>query len=352
MRALAMDRDFRETVVHTGQHYDRAMSALLFEELGLPEPDFHLGVGSGSHGQQTARMLEGVEETLVEQRPDLVLVYGDTNSTLAGALAACKLRIPLAHVEAGMRSFNRDMPEEYNRVLTDHAADVLLCSTDSARRQLAREGIEKGVHVVGDTMLDAMQCFREKAVARSGILGDLGLDPGSYVLATLHRPANVDDPGVLRNILEGLVRSPVPVVLPLHPRTRDRWEALGDAAEIRSVLRLIDPVGYLDMVRLEEGARAIVTDSGGVQKEAFFLEVPCVTVREETEWTETVELGWNVLVGSDPDAIAFALREPRPGRRGARPFGDGRAAQGVVEALRTEVGLVASSHTAFRARGG
>ncbi|MEJ5239535.1 MAG: UDP-N-acetylglucosamine 2-epimerase (non-hydrolyzing) [Limisphaera sp.] len=318
-----------EILVHTGQHYDDAMSRVFFEELGLPQPDVHLGIGSGSHGQQTGRMLAALEPVLLEHRPDWVLVYGDTNSTLAGALAAAKLHLPLAHVEAGLRSFNKRMPEEINRVLTDHCSDLLFCPTQTAVENLAREGITRGVHLVGDVMQEALLEAREIARTRSRILERLGLEPRSYLLVTVHRAENTDDPARLRGIWEALtdLARARPVVFPVHPRTRKALAGLGlsvDTLEetapvptdgalrvLRPLpgldLRLLPPLGYLDMLRLEESAQVILTDSGGVQKEAWWLGVPCVTLRDETEWVETVTSGANLLAGTDAHRITNAV---------------------------------------------
>lgn len=321
-----------ELLVHTGQHYDDLMSRVFFDELSLPPPDVNLEVGSGPHGRQTGAMLARVEEVLLARRPDRVLVYGDTNSTLAGALAAVKLGLPVAHVEAGLRSFNRAMPEEHNRVLTDHCADLLLCPTQTAVDQLAREGVTQGVRLVGDPMYDAVLTNLERARARGeGPHGRLGLARGDYLLATVHRPYNTDDPAVLRRIVEALEAIGAPVVLPIHPRTRARLQALEGLSLVN--VRLIDPVGYLDMLSLLGDCQRVLTDSGGVQKEAYFLGVPCVTLRPETEWVETVKAGWNVLVGDDPARIVSAARGFSP--TGERPasFGDGRAAQAIVAAL-------------------
>ena len=317
-----------EVLVHTGQHYDDNMSEVFFRELEIPHPDINLSVGSGSHGTQTAEMLKGLEKVVIDARPDLVLVYGDTNSTLAGALAAAKLHVKLAHVEAGLRSFDRRMPEEVNRVLTDHVSDLLFCPTDSARANLEREGIEHGVHVVGDVMYDAFLHNSEMARAKSKTLERLGLLAGEFVLATVHRAENTDDQGRLQAILRGLAGSGRQVVLPIHPRTK---AVLGD--DSWPSIRVIDPVGYLDMLALEDAAALIVTDSGGVQKEAYFMGKPCVTLRDSTEWTETVEAGWNVLVGSDPGRITEALRTFKPS--GDRPalFGDGHAAEKIAGLL-------------------
>lgn len=323
----------REFLLHTGQHYDYGMTDVFFEELEIPEPDVNLAVGSGSHGWQTAEILKGVEEVLTAQRPDHVLVYGDTNSTLAAALAACKLRLPLAHVEAGLRSHNRDMPEEHNRVLTDHCSDLLFCPTETAVANLRGEGIVEGVHRVGDTMRDAVDAFSEIAGQRSSILGDLGLAPGGYLLATVHRPYNTDRPDVLSGILRAFGELGENVVFPVHPRTRARIDDLPAASASVGATRLIDPVGYLDMLQLERNARLILTDSGGMQKEAYFFGVPCLTLRPETEWTETVEAGWNRVVGSDPASIVEAVAAAAPGAGPRDAFGDGDAAGRIVAVL-------------------
>jgi len=329
-------RAAREILVHTGQHYDYGMSAVFFEELAIPEPDYNLGIGSGSHGQQTGQMLIAIEEVLLKERPDWVLVYGDTNSTLAGALAAVKLHIPVAHVEAGLRSFNRAMPEEHNRVLTDHAADLLLCPTQHAVELLTREGIIQGVYLTGDVMYDAFLHNAALAEQRSSILADLGLTPGSYHLATIHRPANTDDPAQLQSLLEVLATLGLPIVLPLHPRTRQQIEhhALLPKSKIET-LKFIPPVGYLDMLMLERHAARIFTDSGGVQKEAYMAGVPCITLREDTEWVETLDAGWNILVGADPDRIRAAARDFTPPTERPALYGDGHASKRIAEILMT-----------------
>jgi UDP-N-acetylglucosamine 2-epimerase len=286
------DRPIQEILVHTEQHYDYEMSQVFFDELGLKVPDYHLGVGSGSYGYQTGEMLKRIEEVLLKEKPDLAMVYGDTNTTLAGALAAAKLHIPVAHVEAGLRSFNKKMPEEINRVLTDHLSDLLFCPTQAAVENLRREGIEKGVHLVGDVMYDAVLLYLDLAERKSEIMERLGLKPKSYALATVHRAENTDQPERLRAIFEGLERvaeEGLSVILPLHPRTRKRLNTLGIHPK---EVQVLDPVSFLDMLVLEKNARVILTDSGGVQKEAFFFRVPCVTLREETEWVETVGTGW------------------------------------------------------------
>jgi UDP-GlcNAc3NAcA epimerase len=325
--------------IHTGQHYDPALSDRLFEQLELRAPEHHLGVGSGLQGEQTARMLAGVERVLLAERPGLVLVYGDTNSTLAGALAAVKLGVPLVHVEAGLRSFNRRMPEEINRVLVDHAADLLLAPTEAALAHLRREGLpEERLALVGDVMYDAALLYGERA-AREHDVGRLGLTPRGYVLATAHRAENTDDPARLRALIEGLaeVARELPVVLPLHPRTRAALARQGLAERAERALRLIEPVGFLEMLALERHARLVATDSGGVQKEAFFQGVPCVTLRDETEWVELIESGWNRLVPPrGADAVAAGIRsalEAGPGRP-CQPYGDGHAAGRIVELLR------------------
>lgn len=323
----------REILLHTGQHYDHGMSAVFFEELAIPEPDINLGVGSGSHAVQTSRMLEAIERVLLDERPDAAIVYGDTNSTLAGALAACKLGALLAHVEAGLRSFNRAMPEEHNRVLTDHCADILFCPTSTAVRNLAREGLDAGVHLVGDTMYDAVVHFADVAAARSTVLKDLGLEPRAYALATIHRAYNTDDPATLGRLLTALEALPSTVVFPVHPRTRARLEQLG-LRPTHERVRLIEPVGYLDMLVLQGNARVVLTDSGGMQKEAYFLGVPCVTLRPETEWVETVDAGWNVVAGTDPAVIAAAAaRTDWPTPPAPAVFGTGHAAVRIVEIL-------------------
>jgi UDP-GlcNAc3NAcA epimerase len=333
-RALSSARA-EETLVHTGQHFDAQMSDVFFAELGLPPPARHLGIGGLSHGAMTGRMLEALEALLIERRPDVVLVYGDTNSTLAGALAAAKLHIPVAHVEAGMRSFDRRMPEEINRVLTDHLSSLLLVTGENPAKLLAAEGIENGVHVVGDVMLDALQVYRE-AAERTGARRRLGLSSG-YALATLHRAENTDDEGRLAEIVDALseLAAELPVVVPLHPRTKKALSRHGLAGRTQA-LTIIDPIGYLEMLDCECGARLILTDSGGVQKEAFWQGVPCVTLRDVTEWTETVEHGYNRLAGADRARIlehARAFLERRPD--GSRPplYGDGKAAERVADLL-------------------
>lgn len=310
-------------MAHTGQHFDAGMSDVFFRELGIPAPRHHLGIHGGTHAEMTGRMLTGLEEVMLAEQPDRVLVYGDTNTTLAGALAAAKLLIPLAHVEAGLRSFNRAMPEELNRVVTDRVSDLLFCPTRTAVANLKHEGIVKGVHNVGDVMYDATLDAAERARTESRILDELGLAPGGYALATVHRAENTDDAARLAEVLDFLRAHAAdrPVVLPLHPRTRRAATEFGLGLER---LRVIEPVGYLDMAALLECAAEVLTDSGGVQKEAYFHRTPCVTLRGETEWVETVEAGWNRL-WKGPDY--------RP-RTEISEYGDGRAAYHILDILR------------------
>ncbi len=336
MKAAMLSRALRERhdeyLVHTGQHYDDLMSDVFFRELGLAQPDVNLGAGSGSHATQTARMLEGIEAVLLDRRPDTLIVFGDTNSTLAGALAASKLGIPVAHVEAGLRSFDRTMPEEINRVVADHLATFLLCPTESAVTLLAREGIERGVHHTGDLMYDALLASLPIASASAeAVLTRQGVTAGAYYLATVHRASNTDDLPTLRRLVEALGRLDLPVLLPVHPRTRAAIELAG--IELPANLRVVEPVGYLEMLALEANARAILTDSGGVPREAYFLSVPCVTLRRETEWPETLVGDWNVLAGSDVDQIVVAAQRPRPQDPPLPAFGDGQAATKIVEIL-------------------
>jgi UDP-GlcNAc3NAcA epimerase len=311
-------------VADTGQHYDHELTRVFNEELGLGDPDVRLEVGSGSHAEQTAAMLTGIEHVVLDRRPDAMLVYGDTNSTLAGALVAAKLSVPLAHVEAGLRSFDMRMPEEVNRVVTDRLSRLLLCPSDTAVANLANEGIRSGVELVGDVMVDLARVFGPVAGARSAYPSRLGLEPGTYALATVHRQANTEQPALGR-LVEGLARVDGPVVLPLHPRTRAALEAAGVLAELERSVTVLPPLGYLDFTALLLAARVCLTDSGGVQKEAYLHSVPCVTLRDTTEWVETVHLGWNVLAG-DPGEIAAAAAEPPRGATHPDVYGDGHAA--------------------------
>jgi UDP-N-acetylglucosamine 2-epimerase len=328
----ALRRRVREVLVHTGQHYDRDMSQAFFDELGLPRPDRHLGIGSASHGAMTGRMLEALEAVMRETGPGLVVVVGDTNSTLAGAVAAAKLGIPVAHVEAGLRSFDPAMPEEINRRLTDHVSHLLFCPTPTAVANLRREGITRGVHRVGDVMMDAVR--QNLARARGAGRRPGAPAPRSYYLATLHRQENVDDPRRLASILSALAALPHPTVLPVHPRTRKAIAALG--LRPGGLLRLRAPASYLEMLVLEADARAVLTDSGGVQKEAFVLGTPCVTLRETTEWVETLERGANRLAGADPARIFRAVRaieRARPRWSPGAVYGRGRAADAVARVI-------------------
>ena len=335
VKAAAVSRLLRERadelIVHTGQHYDDELSRVFFEELNVPAPDRELDAGGGTNTAQTARILAALEPVLAELSPSLVLVYGDTNSTLAGALAASQAGIPTGHVEAGMRSFDRSMPEELNRVLTDHASELLLCSTETAMRNLANEGVRGESHLVGDVMADVSLAFRDIAEERSQILDQLGLDPGSYLVVTAHRAGNVDRPERLEALVSLLEALPAPVVLPMHPRTRERLMAAGLMDRLDGI-KVIPPLGYLDFMKLARHARAVLTDSGGVQKEAYILGVPCVTLRDTTEWVETVEAGWNTLVDLDP-AAALAALERRPPEDRPELYGGGHAAERVCEVL-------------------
>jgi UDP-GlcNAc3NAcA epimerase len=316
----------------TGQHYDRELAEVFYEDLGLAEPQIRLHVGSGSHAEQTARMLVGVEGAIREQRPDGVVVYGDTNSTLAATLAAAKEQVPIAHVEAGLRSFDRRMPEEVNRVVADSLARLLLCPSQVAVANLAREGITRGVHVVGDVMVDVARLIAPAAIARSSYPGELGLAPGGYLLATFHRQANTVEPSLGR-LVEGLTSLDEPVVVPLHPRTRAALVRDGLYDELVRSVVVLPALGYGDFAALLQGARLCLTDSGGVQKEAYLQGVPCVTLRDTSEWVETIESGWNVLVGDDPDALRRAVSQLAPPAARPELYGDGHAAERIAALL-------------------
>jgi UDP-N-acetylglucosamine 2-epimerase len=342
-----------EVLVHTGQHYNREMSQIFFEEMGIARPDFNLEVGSGSHGRQTGQMMVQLEEVMQRQRPDWVLVYGDTNSTLAGALVAAKLQLRVAHVEAGLRSFNRAMPEEVNRIVVDHLSELLLCPSETAVNNLAAEGITSGVHLVGDVMYDALLQYSEVARQHSTIFQKLKVEPKQYLLLTVHRAENTDNPVHLRGILTALAEAGYPVIFPVHPRARNVLSSEGfirrspqSAAESLSTgsardavsldyIHLIEPVGYLDMLSLAQHARVILTDSGGLQKEAYWLSVPCITLREETEWVETVQAGWNILTGTDTNRILNALGSFKTPVREVNPnlYGGPQAATRCVKLL-------------------
>lgn len=333
-RALADQAALEEVIVHTGQHFDDNMSKVFFEQMGIPHPRHHLAIGGGSHGQNTGRMIESLEGVILAERPAAVLVYGDTDSTLAGAIATSKLNIPLAHVEAGLRSFNRRMPEEINRILTDHASDVLFAPSQTAIANLHNEGVApEKIKLVGDVMFDAVKTFTEVARRESSILADLALVPKSYALVTIHRKENTDDPARLSAFIEALSQTSLPIVLPLHPRTRKRIADHG--LTLPAHFTLIDPVGYLDMMALESSAAVIATDSGGVQKEAYFHGVPCITLRDETEWVELLDIGANVLVGSDKTAIAEAFTNASNAQPVAKLdlYGDGASSKQIVAGL-------------------
>ncbi|TMJ95296.1 MAG: UDP-N-acetylglucosamine 2-epimerase (non-hydrolyzing) [Actinobacteria bacterium] len=328
--SVALKACAAEVTLHTGQHYDRELSAIFFEELGLDPPAYQLDGGSGSHAEQTARMLPGIEQAVLVGRPDWVLVYGDTNSTLAGALAAAKVGVPVAHVEAGLRSFDRAMPEELNRMLVDRLSGLLFCPTDAAVENLRAEGITDGVHQVGDVMYDANLRLAPLARERSSTLADVGVEPGSYLLLTLHRESNVR-PATLAALADGLNRLEEPVVFPAHPRTR---AALAEnSVELGDHISVLPPVGYLDFAALASQARLVLTDSGGVQKEAYWYGVPCVTLRTTTEWGETVALGWNRLAGADPDELVAAVAEVRVPAEHPPLYGDGKASERIADIL-------------------
>lgn len=340
IRAHAMSRALRERhceiLLNTGQHYDHEMSSIFFEELGVPPPEISLGIGSDTHGAQTGALLTAIERVLLGERPDVVVVHGDTNSTLAGALAAVKLHIPVVHVEAGLRSFNKLMPEEINRIVVDHVSSLWLCPSEIAAENLRREGIVENVRIVGDLMADALHLASARAKLTSRILTQLGLSPQRFLLATVHRAENTDDLDRLSQILEAFIEVDEEIVFPVHPRTRHRMTLIGDELLNRvneSRIRLVDPLGYLDMLMLEQSARMILTDSGGIQKEAYWLGVPCITLRDETEWVETVINGWNVLVGANKEQIISAVKTfvPQPFRSPLYQSDGDTAARCVVE---------------------
>jgi len=326
-------RKHEHAILHTGQHYDYQMSQVFFEELDIPAPDYFLGVGSGPHGAQTGKMLEAIEEVLLKDRPDVVLVYGDTNSTLAGALAASKLNIPIGHVEAGLRSFRRSMPEEINRVLTDHVSKLLCCPSQVSAEHLKREGVLEGVHVVGDTMTEVLMGIENNL--DDGALSRLGVEKGEYVLCTIHRQENADDRENMREIIGAILKSDKMVVLPLHPRTRKNLSAWGMLEDLESAENVVltEPQNFMAFTALEKYAHKIMTDSGGVQKEAYFFGVPCVTVRDETEWVETLEGGWNVLVGAHRANILASLKAPLPSERRKVTYGDDKVSERICDLL-------------------
>jgi len=333
-------------LLNTGQHYDFEMAEVFFQQLPLPQPDFNLGVGSGTHGAQTAAMLQGIEELLLKEQPDCVIIYGDTNSTLAGALAAVKLHIPVAHVEAGLRSFNRAMPEEINRIVADHVSDLLLCPTQAAVDQLAREGVTRNVQFTGDVMLDATKMFCAAASEHSRLLEDMRIAPKGFMLTTIHRAENTDSLERMHNLVTMLCRLERPTVFSMHPRLRHKlqqqpeYQSLNRQLVAATHVRIVNPLPYVDMLRLETNARLVLTDSGGVQKEAYFVGTPCLTLRDETEWTETLQGGWNRVVGTSPEKI-LPLVESLWSANGASPtgrpmlaaFGNGRASDRIVQIL-------------------
>jgi UDP-N-acetylglucosamine 2-epimerase (non-hydrolysing) len=335
--AHAMAGRADHVVIHTGQHYDERMSDVFFRDLGIPQPDVNLAVGSGKHGAQTGAMLEGLEEEFERHAPDWVLVYGDTNSTLAAAVAAVKLHLPLAHLEAGLRSFNRRMPEEHNRVLTDHAADLCLAPTEVAMGHLRDEGIVERSVLVGDVMTDVLYATRD---AHSDAERPADVTDGQYYLSTIHRPDNTDTPERLRAILDGLAQLDRPVLLAAHPRLVSLADRFGLELQ-RGAIRPIEPMSYPSLVATVQRSAGVITDSGGLQKEAFLLRVPCTTIRPETEWVETVELGWNVLVSGDLSRLPAVVQRKAPTATDAAPYGDGHAAQRVVDELLTRAGSAA-----------
>lgn len=321
-------RGLREIIVHTGQHYDRMMSDVFFDELNLPPADYNLGIGSASHGAQTGRMIEKIEKVLLAEKPQLTIVFGDTNSTLAGALAAAKILIPVAHIEAGMRCGDLSMPEEINRTATDRISSLFFCPTRTAVENLEHEGITNNVHMTGDVMADSFLQLQPTALQKSTILEREKLKPGQYILLTVHRAENTDSETNLASILDGCAYSEMPVLFPVHPRTR---KVLDNIINKPKNIKLTEPISYIDMLALESQAFMILTDSGGVQKEAYLAGTPCVTLRETTEWPETVELGWNLLAGAKSDAIRDAITTFRPESTRSNIFGNGKAAEKIAE---------------------
>ncbi|NPE28452.1 UDP-N-acetylglucosamine 2-epimerase (non-hydrolyzing) [Methanococcoides sp. SA1] len=338
VKASVVSKELRkkheEVLIHTGQHYDYEMNMVFFDELNIPKPEYCLGIGSGSHGYQTGEMLKEIEKVLIEEKPDLVLTYGDTNSTLAGSLAASKLNIKSAHIESGLRSFDKSMPEEVNRVLTDHCSDILFCPTKNAVENLKREGITSNVYLTGDVMADSLLYNREIAKSRSNILKVLDLKTNDYFVATIHRSSNTDNKENLKNIVDAFFEINETIVFPLHPRTEKSLKKYGLYDKLKSSVKLIEPLGFLDFIKLMSHAKMILTDSGGIQKEAYILKVPCVTLRENTEWVETVEDGWNVLVGSNKDKIVEIVNEFKPSfERYRNRFGNGDASKNIVSVI-------------------
>jgi UDP-GlcNAc3NAcA epimerase len=347
IKAAVLSREFsangiEEHLVHTGQHYDRAMSQAFFEDLDIREPEINLEVGSGSHAAQTGEMMLRLEPVIGRIDPDCVVIYGDTNSTLAGALVGAKLRVPVAHVEAGLRSFNRAMPEEINRLVADRVADLLLAPGELAASQLKQEGIDRPIAIVGDLMVD-LAGETLSSLSTSAILTRFGVRPREFALATIHRAGNTEDFSVFARLLDGLERIGMPVLFPVHPRTKELISRLG--LSLGQNVKLCEPVRYRESIGLQQQARVVITDSGGVQKESVTLGTPCVTLRDETEWPETLEEGWNVLAGSVPERIAAAALRPLPRRR-IRPFGEGGCASRIVNAMRTYIPVPSSRRAA------
>ena len=328
----AVRNKFEEVIVHTGQHYNYEMDKIFFDELGIPEPDYHLGVGSGTHGHQTGEMIKKIEDVLIEEKPELVLDFGDTNTTLAGAIAAVKLHIKIAHVEAGLRSYDKKMPEEINRILVDHCSDLLFCPTKTAVENLRTEGIVDGVYLTGDVMVDSLNYCINIAEKKSKVLDELGLKPKEYLLATVHRAENTDDPERLSGIVEAFCEAGN-VVFPCHPRTKKLLNQFGLWDRLQENVKIIKPIGYFDMLLLEKNSKKILTDSGGVQKEAYILGVPGITLRDNTEWVETVEDGWNVLVSAEKEKILKAIREFEPATEQRDVFGKGNASEKMTEII-------------------
>jgi len=324
-------KEHTEILVHTGQHYDPVMSDVFFSELEIPEPDYHLGVGSGMHGKQTGEILARLEKVLMNEKPDTVILFGDTNSTLAGALAAVKMHIPVAHVEAGLRSFDRTMPEEINRILTDHFSDLLFCPTKNAVDNLKTEGITTNVYLTGDVMADSLLYNKEIAEERSTILSDLDLNSKEYAVATIHRASNTDNRENLTNIVDAFSQLDETIVFPVHPRTQKLLKEYGLYESLSSSVKLVEPLGFLDFIKLMAHSKMILTDSGGIQKEAYILKIPCITLRENSEWVETIEDGWNVLVGTDKENIFQAVNSFHPSLKLHKDrFGNGDAAEKIA----------------------
>ncbi|MCD1294909.1 UDP-N-acetylglucosamine 2-epimerase (non-hydrolyzing) [Methanocella sp. CWC-04] len=330
-------KEHMEILVHTGQHYDHDMSDIFFEELGIPKPDYNLGVGSASHGKQTGEMLAGIETILIKEKPDIVLVYGDTNSTIAGALAASKLQIKIVHVEAGLRSFDRTMPEEINRVVTDHLSDILFCPTKTSEQNLLNEGIINGVHYIGDVMVDALAYNLSLANEKSKIISKLNIENGKYLVVTIHRPNNTDEKSNLVSIIESLIEANKKVIFPVHPRTKKYLINYGLFEHIQKQknIELIEPLGYLDMLQLMANSDKIITDSGGIQKEAYMLKIPCITIRDKTEWIETLDDNWNILTGSNKNRIIEAIKDIKRPKSNKNIFGDVGVSKKIRNLIKT-----------------